>query len=221
MDFLKQCLGKQINFDIPGDGVHSGVMVDVGPDIIVVSEDSKYLYIPLHHVRHLTLNPQPEPNISVPQPSSQSNHGEITYASTLGKANGLFCEFYLAEHSTLYGYMTDIQTDYFTIFSPLNKTMMIPLSSLKWMSPFDSGAAPYSMSRSQIEPSKQNKSSFAATFGEQLRVQEGSIISLNEGLNTNQIGLLQKFENDMLQLITADGRKHYYHIQHVKNACMG
>jgi hypothetical protein len=220
MDFFKKYLGKQIVFEISGDGKHNGFLVDIGPDILVVFEEAKFLYIPLHHVYHLTLHPKPEPNRSVPQLSTESNNEEISYLSTLSNAKGLFCEIHIADRKTMHGYMTDILTDYFIFTFPLDKIIMVPLFHLKWMSPYERNATPYSLNHEQIVPLKSTTFIPSQTFREQLKQQEGSIISLNEGLESNKIGLLQQFEKDVLELVTADEKQHYYHIQHIKNICI-
>ncbi|NEW08383.1 hypothetical protein GK047_20510 [Paenibacillus sp. SYP-B3998] len=218
MDFLKPYLDKQIAIDIPGDSRHTGILVDVGSDFLVIWEDSKYLYVPTPHVRHLALHSKLESGTSSLQPPSNNYHASISYASTLAHAKGLFCDIYLAEHHTISGYITNIQTDYFIFFS-LNKTMLIPFSRLKWISPYDNHANPYSLDHVQLAPQR-GEATWAPTFGAQLHAQEGNLISMNEGLNTHQIGLLLAFENNMLELVTANETKHYYHLQHVINICL-
>lgn len=219
MDMFNLYLGKQIDYKITGEGKHTGTLIDIGPDLLVVFEESKFLYIPLHHVHHLTLRPKPESNLLVP-PSVRSDEEEISCHSILSRARGLFCEINLAQHQTMYGYMADIQTDYFIFVSPLSKIMMIPHIHLKWMSPYASEVTPYSLNGGQFDPLKSLNLTVAKTFEEQLKQQEGSIISLNEGLNTNKIGLLQKMENGFLELVAADENKHYYLIQHIINVCI-
>jgi hypothetical protein len=104
--------------------------------------------------------------------------------------------------------------------SPLDKMMMIPSIHLKWISPFESSVNPYSQKRKPIDPQSQSKPTFAETFEEQLKLQEGSIISINDGLRSNKVGYLHKIENHILELVAADESKHYYLDQHIKNVCL-
>jgi hypothetical protein len=217
MDFINQYLGQRIEFDILGDGMHIGILLDVGMDIIVVLEESKFLYVPLHHVRHLTLDPKSDPNIPDPELSIQSNGKQISYALTLSHAKGLFCEIYLADHQSMFGYITHVQADYFILVSPINKIIIIPIFHLKWMRPYNSNSKPYSLNYDGIVHINSTKFILSQTFEEQLKQHEGNIISLNEGLNFNNIGLLQKFENNILEMVSADEKKHYYHLEHIKN----
>jgi hypothetical protein len=220
MDLLKQYLGHLIDVNILGDKMHTGILVDLGPDILVLTEESKYFYIPLYHISHVTLHPIIDSNLSVMKISSTSESAEISFPLILEHAKMAFCEIYLADHQMMYGHIADIQSDYFVFMSPLDKMMMIPSIHLKWISPFESSATPYSLKRKLIDPQNQSKLTFAQTFEEQLKLQEGSIISINDGLRTNKVGYLHKFENHILELVAADEIKHYYLDQHIKNVCL-
>lgn len=220
MGLLKQYLGHLIDVDILGDKMHTGILVDLGPDILVLTEESKYFYIPLYHVSHLTLHPLLDTDLSVMKISSTSESAEITFPLILKHAKTAFCEIYLADHQKMHGHVVDIQSDYFVFKSPIDKMMMIPNIHLKWIRPFEISATPYSLKQKPIDPQNQSKLTFAQTFEEQLKLQEGSIISINDGLRTNKVGYLQKFENHILELVAADEIKHYYLDQHIKNVCL-
>jgi hypothetical protein len=219
MDLLKQYLGHLIDVDVLGDKMHNGKLVDLGPDILVLTEESKYVYIPLYHVSHVTLQPILDSNLSVIKVSSISESAEISFPLILEHARTAFCEIYLADHLIMHGYVVDIQSDYFVVMSPLDKMVMIPSIHLKWISPFESSANPYSQKRKPIDPQK-SKPTLAKTFEEQLKLQEGSIISINDGLRSNKVGYLNKIENHILELVAADESKHYYLEQHIKNVCL-
>ncbi|SDN58903.1 hypothetical protein SAMN04487897_103261 [Paenibacillus sp. yr247] len=221
MDLFYPYLGKQIDFEILGDRRHIGYLIDMGPDIIVVFKESKFLYIPLSHVRHLMIPPIIVPNIAAPDLPTSSQHEVISYCSILRNAKGVLCEIYLADHQSMYGTISDILTDYFIFTTPLNKIMIIPLIHLKWISPNPSSATSASLKFEQIDLQQQPAFTFAETFEEQLKLHEGSIISIDEGLKTNKLGLLQKQKDRILELVTLDEKKHYYHLQHIKNVCIG
>jgi hypothetical protein len=220
MDLLKQYIGYLIDVDIPGDRLHIGILADVGPDILVLNEESKYFYIPLHHVHHLALHPQMDSNPFNMKNSLPSVSAEISFPLILEHAKKVFCEIYLADHQTMHGHILNIQSDYFVFISPLGKMMMIPSIHLKWISPFELSATPYSLKRKPIDSQSQAKLTFAQTFEEQLKLQEGRLISINDGLRMNKVGYLHKFENHILELVAADENKHYYYDQHIKIVCL-
>ena len=216
MGFFDECLGQRIEFDVSGDGKHSGSLVDVGTDIIVVYKESKFYYFPLNHVRHLTHQPNAEGDSSVPELTFTE---KISYQTILQNAKGFFCEICLSGHQKMDGYMADVKTDYFVFVTPLGKTILIPQFHLKWISPFANNAMPYSLSLGQVALQPQ-QTSFAPTFAEQLKQEEGRIITLDEGLIDSMTGLLQKFEDRILEIVDVDEKKHYFHVQHVKNVCV-
>jgi hypothetical protein len=220
MDLLKQYLGHLIDVDVLGDKMHTGKLVDLGPDILVLTEESKFVYIPLYHVSHVSLQPILGSKLPVIKISSISESAEISFPLTLEHARTAFCELYLADHLIIHGYVMDIQSDYFVVMTPLDKIMMIPSIHLKWISPFESSATPYSQKLKPIDSQNQSKPTFAQTFEDQLKLQEGSIISINDGLRSNKVGYLHKIENHILELIAADESKHYYLEQHIKNVCL-
>jgi hypothetical protein len=220
MDLLKQYLGHMIDVDILGDKMHTGIMADLGPDILVLTEESKYVYIPLYHVSHLNLHPIIDSNLSDLKIPSTSGRAEISFRLILEHAKQAFCEIYLGDHQMMYGHVVDVQSDYFVCRTPLDKMMMIPSIHLKWISPFETSSTPYSLKRKPVDPPDEFKLTFAQTFEEQLKLQECSMISINDGLRTNKVGYLQKLDNHMLEIIAADETKHYYPNQHIKNVCL-
>jgi len=56
MQTLKTYLGKEIIVELSGERKRSGMLIDYGPDVLVIYEDTKYLYIPAAHIQHMEVS---------------------------------------------------------------------------------------------------------------------------------------------------------------------
>jgi hypothetical protein len=95
--------------------------------------------------------------------------------------------------------------------------MLVPLYHLKWIIPYQSHQTPYSLKRIPFTPSVPAASPLKDTFAEQLSALIGQIVSFDSGLNAKKIGVVQAVEDDFVELMTADEKRRYYNIHHVKN----
>ncbi|MDF2647251.1 MAG: hypothetical protein K0Q73_3056 [Paenibacillus sp.] len=220
MMFFNTYIGKMVQIELIGDGDKIGYLIDVGLDIIVIYMEKKYLYLPIAHIRNITLNLDKSITDSPPDLSLQT--GEITYHQILSSAVDRFVEIYIFNNQTLHGYVRHISQDYLVFHSPLYQTMYIPLFHLKWISPYQNNQTPYSQVRSQLAPSSPDPSFtlLPNTFDQLLKDLEGEIVCFDSGLHANKIGLLQKLDFPFAELITADEKKLHYNIQHIKNCIL-
>ena len=56
----------------------------------------------------------------------------------------------------------------------------------------------------------------ARSLDEQLKKFENQLVIIDGGENTEQIGLLQKVQNNKVILITAEGDTMYWNLEHIK-----
>ncbi|WP_261300779.1 YuzF family protein [Paenibacillus andongensis] len=218
MMFFNTYIGMMVQIEMMGDRDKIGYLIDVGPDIIVIYMEKKYLYIPIAHIRNITLQADDKMNTESP-PAPVKQTGEITYAQILNSAIDRFVEIYISSNQTIHGYVRHIAQDYFVFYSPLYQVMYIPLFHLKWISPYQSNQTPYSQVQSQMA-ARSSDPTFAllpSTFVQLLKDLEGEIVCFDTGLHANKMGLLQKLNIPFVELITADEKKLHYNIQHIKN----
>ncbi|MGO4269318.1 DUF2642 domain-containing protein [Paenibacillus sp. TAF58] len=218
MMFFNTYIGMMVQIEMMGDRDKIGYLIDVGPDIIVIYMEKKYLYIPIAHIRNITLQAEDKMNTESP-PAPVKQTGEITYSQILNSAIDRFVEIYISSNQTIHGYVRHIAQDYFVFYSPLYQVMYIPFIHLKWISPYLTKQTPYSQVQNQMAASLSNPT-FALlpnTFDQLLKDLEGEIVCFDTGLHVNKMGLLQKLNLPFVELITADEKKLYYNIEHIKN----
>jgi len=214
VDIIKSYLGKPVIIELSGDKVHSGILIDSGPDIIVLKGKNHFFYIPLIHIQFIKPKPMDQEQINY---SPSSNHLQIdeniSYRKILTNAKGMFVEIFVTGNQSLHGYITSILTNYFVFNSPIYKTLYIPLQHLKWLIPFQENQTPYSLKSYQIYSSD---IPLLRTFEELLKKLEGRIVVFDLGLHPNKTGLLKKVENNFVELITGNENSIHCNIQHIK-----
>jgi hypothetical protein len=218
MTFFNAYIGKMVHIEMIGDRGKIGYLIDVGPDVIVIYTEKKYLYLPTAHIKNLKLSTEDKTNTdSPPDPVIQT--GMISYHQILSNAIDRYVEIYISDNQTIHGYVRYILEDYLVFYSPLYQVMYIPLFHLKWISPYESHQTPYTLAQNQMTAGSSVPSfaSLPITFEQLLNGLEGEMICFDSGLNANKIGLLQKMNHSFAELITADEKRLHYNIQHIKN----
>ena len=71
MIFFNTYIGKMVQIELLGIGIKIGYLIDVGPDIIVIYMEKKYLYLPIAHIRNIALKPRQMSTESPPAPLSK------------------------------------------------------------------------------------------------------------------------------------------------------
>ncbi|GGJ66463.1 hypothetical protein GGR02_001637 [Anoxybacillus voinovskiensis] len=216
MDQLKTLLGKQVRVEVSGGTIVQGVLVDVGPDIVVIYTGKEYLYIPHLHIHHIKLHIDPANQISSPFPEIPlQEETNISYRKTLVNAKGRFVEIYVIGNKTIHGYITSVLNDYFVFYSPVYKTMFISLQHLKWLIPYQKSITPYTLGNDLL-PVQPTTLALQRSLEEQLKKTEGQLVIFDIGDHPMKIGLLKQVQNNMVELVTANGESVYWKIHHLK-----
>jgi hypothetical protein len=209
-------IGKKVELEISGKEKCTGLLIDCGMDILVIYDGQHFLYVPLSHIQLLKLDKSTDTEIENPSSVPIDNHqDQISYRKILNNAKGFLLEIYVTGKQPLHGYLTNILSNYFVFYSPVFKTMYIPLKHLKWLIPKESNTTPYLLSKQQLS-AKLSHLTLARTFREQLQKLEGSIVIFDLGEDPHKAGMLNNIQNNLVELVMADGEKIYLHLEHLK-----
>lgn len=214
---IEDLIGKKMEVEISGGNYHRGILVDCGLDIIVLYEgkSNSFYYIPFVHIQRLKESVAEEED-SYTQPSEKPIESEsISFRKALIAAKGLFVQIYVTGNKTIHGYLTSIMNDYFVFHSPVYKTMFISMHHVKWIIPYPPDTTPYSLSKEHL-PLIPKSTPLSRSFDEQLKKFENQLLILDGGNNPEKIGLLQRIQNNKLTLITAEGERVYWNLEHIK-----
>ncbi|MBY6268880.1 DUF2642 domain-containing protein [Parageobacillus thermoglucosidasius] len=217
MNNLYSLIGKQVELEVSGNVLLEGILVDVGSDMLVVYNGKKYLYIPHLHIHNIKLcaDPRTELANATTELPLYDEDNMISYRKTLINAKGRFVEIYVAENQSIHGYITAILNDYFTFYSPVYKTMFISLNHLKWLAPYQTNIAPYTLSN-EVLPVKPTDIPLQRSLEEQLKRFEGKLTVLDLGNHPLKVGLLKQVQNNIIELVTANGESVFWKLTHVK-----
>lgn len=216
MNSLGQYIGKQVQIEVSGKFI-SGVLVDYGSDIIIIFNGQQFLYLPLNHLQYIKEVERHDPDLSLPSEAPIDNNAEqISFRKVLNNAKGLFVEIFVNGNQSIHGYLTSILNDYFVFYSPVYKTIFISLNHVKWLIPYSPNLTPYSLSKQHL-PVNPTNISLARTFEQQLKKLEGALVVFDLGVTPNKIGLLQKLENNTIELIMSNGEQIYWNVEHLKS----
>ncbi|MGA9174521.1 MAG: DUF2642 domain-containing protein [Thermoactinomyces sp.] len=139
----------------------------------------------------------------------------ISYRKILNNGKGLFIEMYVTGKQPIHGYLLNILGNYLVFYSHIFKTMFVSLHHIKWLIPYDRNFIPYSLDK-ELLPGIPSNITLADTFREQLQKHLGNIVIFDLGENPTKAGLLQKIEDNVVELVMADGEKICWNLQHLK-----
>ncbi|WP_238357877.1 DUF2642 domain-containing protein [Cohnella zeiphila] len=193
-----------------------GNLIDIGSDVIVLHNGTKYMYVPLIHLQFLTRCPSNETDFDMSAEPEPDPIAELSYRKVLSNARGKFLELFLSGHQPAHGYITSIMNDFFLFHSPLYKDLYISMNHLKVLMPYDPGMTPYALKRENF-PVMPATSSLARTFEQQLRKMEGQFVVLDLGDSPRKNGVLKSVRDGLIEMVTADGSNAFLHIDHVKS----
>ncbi|MEW9701898.1 LSm family protein [Paenibacillus sp. SI8] len=217
MSDLHPFIGKQVEVTLSGNNMYTGTFIDTGSDVMVLSHEQRFFYIPLVHVQNLKTLQSDEDIGLPPEVPIDFQTDSLSFRKILQHAKGSFVEIYITGNKTIHGYLTSIMNDYFVFYSPLYKAMFISMNHVKWLVPYSSDATPYSLATQFLSPTN---ISLSRTFAEQCKRLEGNLVVFDSGDNPNKIGLLQKANSQFMELIIADGNKQIWNIHHLKTVYM-
>ncbi|MCM3718198.1 DUF2642 domain-containing protein [Fictibacillus phosphorivorans] len=217
MSIYNRYIGKTVNLTISGNKSITGIIIDIGTDIIVVFDGEQFIYIPKVHIHLINNSIDDEEEIKKPKNTPIIFEEEtISFRKILTNAKGLFSEVFITSNQSIHGYITNIMNDYFVFYSPVYKMMLIPMQHLKWLIPYKESERPYTLSNEEL-PLVPINMTLARTFTEQCKKYEGKLVIFDLGKDPNKIGKLVKMDNGQLQLTIERNRNVLLNIQHIKS----
>jgi hypothetical protein len=216
MSILRQFIDKEIQVEISGNHIFTGKLIDVGLDLMVLLHEQRYFYIPLVHVQNLKASSQSNEEVdNLLEPPFDYQPEILSFRKILNHAKGRFVEIYVTGDKTIHGYLTSIMNDYFVFYSPVYKAMFVSMNHLKWLIPYSPDLTPYSLSNQSLPVNPVNIS-LSRTFEEQCKKLVGNLVVFDLGDNPSKVGLLQKEDNQIIELVDANGEKVFWNSHHIK-----
>jgi hypothetical protein len=220
MNGINMFLGKEVEVEISGKTFFTGILIDIGLDVLVIFDGRIFLYVPLlhlHNVKERVMKDVNEkPTDKPPEFRPFFNEQEsISYRKILNNAKGQFLEIFVTGNRSIHGYITNVLNDYIVFYSPVFKTMYISMQHLKWLTPYSNELTPYTLKNDKL-PVVPSKIQLNRSFEEQIKKFENQLLVFDMGDNPNKVGLLKNVNNNMLELITAGGETIYWKLQHLK-----
>jgi hypothetical protein len=209
-------LGKQIDVQISGKKTFKGILTDLSTDILVLFNGQQFLYFPMLHVHRFNLSTEIKTPMESPMMEDMAS---ISYRKTLMNAKGVFSEIHVAGHIPLHGYITNVFNDYFAFFSPVYKMMYVSLHHLKWLTPYNQNATPYTLSKESF-PVNPSDVPMLRSLEDQLKKNAGKLVVFDGGEDPMKIGMLKKAENNLVELTTANGDHVFLKLSHIKTVYM-
>lgn len=213
---IKSLIKEIVKIEVSGKKWISGTVIDLGSDIIVLFNGVDFMYIPLEHIQKLEIDRHNEEDIQGPleDPTihAEGKNDELSIKETLTQAKGRNVEVYVTDNQSLYGQITEIKDDYFVFYSPIYKTMYIPIKHLKWLIPYAQNESLYGAE------SVTNTSSevFESTFKNQIAKFTNKIVVLNIGGIKSHIGKINNIDEQIMEIQKARTGTILLNIEHLK-----
>ncbi|GFN30915.1 DUF2642 domain-containing protein [Paenibacillus xylaniclasticus] len=210
-------MNRYVDLDISGKAIPlRGKLIDMGQDILVIHNGQQFVYVPIIHLQQMReVSKQESILIEVPEIPIEQPNDPISYRKMLMNAKGMFSELYITGNQSIHGYLTSVMNDYFVFYSPVYHSVVISLTHLKYLIPYNPNVTPYTLTPEQF-PLKPSPLTLARTFDQQLRKLIGQFVILDLGENPNKIGVLKSVEQNMVELANAGGTPVFLHLDHVK-----
>ncbi|MBO9128318.1 DUF2642 domain-containing protein [Bacillus sp. 165] len=222
-------LRKPIQLTLSGEIILTGVLIDIGTDILVVYTQENFLYIPFLHIQRISFTLSQPEEFQRLQTSTSSTKDSVNYEDLpisndsntislrkiLQNAKGLFTEIFVTNNETIHGYVTHIMNNYFVFYSPVYKTMYIPFQHLKWLIPYGPDQVPYDLKKQDL-PLQPASVGLARTFEEQLKKFIGKIVVFDLGAHQHKVGKLISVENNQVELTIARSETIFLNLHHIK-----
>jgi len=205
-------MGKPVEVELSGKMLPvNGLLIEKGPDILVIRSESRYYYVPLLHVQQLRPGGSEESEYAPFEPPFEPQSEPISYRKVLLNAKGMFSEVYISGSQSIHGYVTSVMNDYFVFYSPVYHSIVISLDHLKYLVPYPPHSTPYGLTPEQF-PLKPSPVSLSRTFEQQVRKLIGEFVVLDLGEHPHKIGVLKGLDDGMLAIANASGQTVYISI---------
>ncbi|MFF2878833.1 DUF2642 domain-containing protein [Gottfriedia sp. NPDC057991] len=217
MSILTNLMGKQVYITLAGDKSFEGILTEAGQNILVIYNGQDYYYIPLIHVHKIRISNMTKEKIANPiEDSIVKEMDVISYRKILTNIKRNFVEINVIGNLTFHGYILRVVSDYLVFYSPVFKTMYISLAHIKWLKPYGQIRIPYNLTKESF-PDNPIYGSVSLSLESQLKNVEGKIIVIDGGTDTFKIGLLNKVDNNLIELVQASGEITYIRLTHIKS----
>ncbi|ASS68935.2 MULTISPECIES: hypothetical protein [unclassified Paenibacillus] len=193
---------------LEGGGRLEGLLCEMGEDMLsmFILPSRRYGYIPLVQVKELSLSPVPAPEgspIAEDHPYRTPSE-RMTYRKILLASKGSFSEIKLSSNRQLHGYLAGVMNDFLIFCAPMNGAVLVPLGSLRCLSPYPSGLAPYHLTPEQF-PLRPLSLGLARSFSQQLAKLQGEFIVAGRGELPDLSGVLASIDGQLVTLTDASG----------------
>ncbi|MBL0388264.1 DUF2642 domain-containing protein [Tumebacillus sp. ITR2] len=222
MNKLKSYLGKSIEIKVSGGKTVVGTLADLGSDLLVMSVNERFMYIPFVHVQSIeevTAKMDDGGGSAlanqIPSPV-QIDADQISYRNLLLHVRGQFVELYVSGRDSIHGYLTSVMNNYFVFYSPIYKSVYISLEHLKWLIPYPTNMTPYSLNQSLL-PVNPTTLPLSRGFDEQVKKLAGHLVVFDFGDKEEKVGLLRSVDNNLAELVTASGDVCHWNLRHLKS----
>lgn len=216
---IKNLLGIEVEVETSGKTFFSGILIDIGLDILVLYNGEKYLYIPMMHLHNIKEREFKANEEKTDQPTGkiplQNEEESISYRKVLTNARGQFIELFVTGNKSIHGYITSVLNDYIVFYSPVYKTIFISMHHLKWLTPYTTNLTPYKLNNADL-PVVPTNIVLSRSFEDQIKKLEGKLLVFDLGDHPDKIGLMDNISNNIVELINAEGRTVYWKIPHLK-----
>lgn len=130
MTVLEHLIGEEVKVEISGNKRFTGILIDLGLDILVLYNGTKYLYFPMIHIQNISKRDLKYNDESIPSPQENMpfpySVDPISYRKILTNAKGQFLEIFVTGNKSIHGYITSVLNDYIVFYSPVFKTCLFP-----------------------------------------------------------------------------------------------
>lgn len=207
-----------VKVDLAGKSFVKGSIVESSSEIVVLYDGNDFLYISTEHIENVSVM-QNEDDIQQPStfPSSikKDETLDFTFVHVLTQAIGMYTELFVTNRQPLHGTITNVMQDYIVFYSPIYKTMYIPIKHLKWIIPYSEQQRPYQLSDEELQV-KQIGESFVHRFDLQVEKMKNKLVVFNLGEKTHFIGKLINVHGKIIELHTARKNTAFINMQHIK-----
>ena len=211
-----QFIGEVIRVELIGKKGISGYLMNVGNEVLILFDGEDYIYLLTSHIKKIEVLSKDSVDFSEPTESSLvEEDDEMALRKILTSARGSFLEIYITGNQPIHGYITSIMNDYFAFYSPVYKTMLIPLQHLKWVIPYSTHSSPYKLSKERL-PVNPSPMSLARSFEVQLVKFTQQLVVFNLGVGEGNIGKIERVEDNIIEIVTAKGESNFVNIGHIQ-----
>lgn len=213
-------LGNEVyTVELSGKKLITGTVIEASDEIVVLFTGRDYMYISVSHIQSYKINDSKDNDISDPQmPPSifpEEAVNELSLKYVIEQAKHIFVEINVTGSQTLHGIITHSMDDYVVFQSPVLGNVFITIPHIKWLIPIPENEQLYGLDNHEMALQKSGET-FEKCFSDQLVRLTNKIIVLDMGKNQQQIGRLDKVDDQIIEIKNARNRTTFFNIRHIK-----